>query len=246
MSWLFEDRREKLLLRYVEECLDPEEERQFEQMCREDETLREEARALRQTARLLGSAPEVEAPGDLSASIMDRVSSEKPPSRVYAFFFRPRTVRVRVMTGLSVAAAVAIIVVLTVWGGRRMPSGTRGQDAGAGGPEAAVYGGSATSVPEPRPREEQEAEEPGSLMFRIAAQNARRVTLVGDFNGWSEEGTELLDEDGDGVWTLRIDASPGRYKYRFLVDDSEWVIDPEADAQVDDGFGGTDSVRYVL
>jgi hypothetical protein len=204
MRWLIEDRKQRLLRLHVEGGLDPDEAREFERMCMDDPRLAEEARVLGGQARLLGHAPQVEAPPDLSASIMDGVSRARPPGRIYAFLFTPRTVRVRIMTGLSAAAAAAAVVLLVVWG--RVPAGREAGGAGA----------------------------------------ARSVTLIGDFNGWDEKGFDLSDDDGDGIWTLQIEASPGRYKYRFLVDGETWIPDPHADAQVDDGFGGTDSVRYVL
>jgi hypothetical protein len=159
---------------------------------------------------------------------------------VYAFLFKPRTVRVRVMTGLSAAAALAAGIVLLVWGGV-LP----GDSGRAGTQHERSAGQQQGALPAVGPSDE-EPGQPDGLELRIEAAEAGRVTLVGDFNGWSEDGLELQDEDGDGVWTIRIDASPGRYRYRFLVDGERWVMDPEADAHVDDGFGGTDSVRYVL
>jgi hypothetical protein len=237
MRWLIEDRKQRLLRLHVEGGLDPDEAREFERMCMDDPRLAEEARVLGGQARLLGHAPQVEAPPDLSASIMDGVSRARPPGRIYAFLFTPRTVRVRIMTGLSAAAAAAAVVLLVVWG--RVPAGRE-----AGGGDAARQSPALAEATAPEPVDAQPS--PGMLEFRIAAGAARSVTLIGDFNGWDEKGFDLSDDDGDGIWTLQIEASPGRYKYRFLVDGETWIPDPHADAQVDDGFGGTDSVRYVL
>jgi hypothetical protein len=240
MTWLVDDRKERLLRRHIEDRLTPAERRELEELMREDPGLEEEARVLEEQARLLGRAPEVEAPADMAAGIMHDVLRARPPSRVYAFLFKPRTVRVRVMTGLSATAALAAGVVLLVWGGV-LP--------GASGRAGEQQERSVEIQHEPLPAVGPSDEEPGQpdgLELRIEAGEAGRVTLVGDFNGWSEDGLELQDEDGDGVWTIRIDASPGRYRYRFLVDGERWVMDPEADAHVDDGFGGTDCVRYIL
>lgn len=238
MNWFTDDERERLLRRFIEDRLDPDEERRFEELVEKDPAFEHEAHTLREQARLLGTAPEAESPADLAASVMERVSGARPPSRVYAFLFKPRTVRVRVMTGLSAAAAIAAVVVLAIWGGIRNdePSGVAGEEtvSASGHQEAGL------AADEPRDGD------PPRLSFAVAAEDADRVTLVGDFNGWDEDGLELVDEDGDGVWTLELQASPGRYKYRLLVDGVRWMADPEADAQVDDGFGGTDSVRYVL
>jgi hypothetical protein len=246
MNWFTDDERERLLRRFVEDRLDPDEERRFEQLVEEDPAFEQEAHTLREQAGLLGRAPEAETPPDLASSIMERISGTRPPSRVYAFLFKPRTVRVRVMTGLSAAAAIAAVVVLAIWGG--IPKGRPGGDTGA--PGSGVAGEeivSASGHQEAGPAADEPRDGgPPRLHFAVAAEDADRVTLVGDFNGWDEDGLELVDEDGDGVWTLELQTSPGRYKYRLLVDGVRWMADPEADAQVDDGFGGTDSVRYVL
>lgn len=238
MTWLVDDRKERLLRRHIEDRLTPDERRELKDLMREDPALAQEARVLAEQARLLGRAPEVDAPPDLAAGIMQAVLDEKPRSRVYAFLFRPRTVRVRLMTGLSAAAAIAAGIVLLVWGG--ILPGSSGRAVQEEGPGVVVE---ERALQPAGPQQEPTA---GGLELSIEAEAASRVTLVGDFNGWSEEGIELADEDGDGVWTIRIDPSPGRYRYRFLVDGETWLMDPSADAHVDDGFGGVDSVRYVL
>jgi anti-sigma factor RsiW len=238
MTWLVDDRKERLLRRHIEDRLTPAERRELEELTGEDPGLEEEARVLEEQARLLGRAPDVEAPPDLAAGIMQEVLGAKPPSRIYAFLFKPRTVRVRMMTGLSAAAAIAAGIVLLVWGG--ILPGASGRAVGEKARHAEVQEETLPAVAPAEP------EPPGGLELSIEAGAASRVTLVGDFNGWSEEGLELRDEDGDGVWTIEIDASPGRYRYRFLVDGETWLMDPAADAHVDDGFGGTDSVRYIL
>jgi hypothetical protein len=240
MTWPVDDRKERLLRRHIDDRLTPDERRELEELMREDPGLEEEARVLAEQTRLLGRAPDVDAPSDLAAGIMHEVLKAKPPSRVYAFLFKPRTVRVRVMTGLSAAAAIAAGIVLLVWSG--ILPGSSGRAVEQEGPRVEVL---EEGLPPLGPAA-QEAEDPSGLELSIEAGAASRVTLVGDFNGWSEDGLELVDEDGDGIWTIEIDASPGRYRYRFLVDGETWIMDPGADAHVDDGFGGTDSVRYVL
>jgi len=241
MTWSLDGRKNDLLGRYIEDRLEPEEKAEFEDMCRVDRDLAAEARTLREQARLLGAVPTVDVPVDLAASIMDRVSNARPPGFLYTFLFRPRTLHVRLATGLGVAAAVAAIVVLVAWG--RMPGESR-PAVHAVEPiavETAVPGGVPAS-----PDSLALDEGPRAVTFSLEGPGAGRVTLVGDFNNWSEQGPELGDEDGDGVWTLEILAKPGRYRYRFLVDGETWISDPRADAHVDDGFGGIDSVRYVL
>ncbi|MBW2264109.1 MAG: hypothetical protein JRG91_19265 [Deltaproteobacteria bacterium] len=248
MTWIVDDRKERLLRRHIEDRLAPGERRELEELMREDPGLAEEARMLGEQAHLLGRAPDVDTPADLAAGVMQAVLSARPPSRLYAFLFKPRTVRVRVMTGLSAAAALAAGIVLLVWGG--ILPGASGRVHDEPGPLVEAQEQSLPPVGplvhETAGQEESATDDSAGLELSIAAEAASRVTLVGDFNGWSEEGLELADEDGDGVWTIEIDASPGRYRYRFLVDGETWVMDPGADTLVDDGFGGMDSVKYVL
>ena len=79
--------------------------------------------------------------------------------------------------------------------------------------------------------------------FRLTAPGARTVTVVGDFNGWDPAVTKLGDRDGDGVWTGKVSLKRGAaYSYNFVIDDSDWVPDPDALLQVKDGFGGLNSV----
>ena len=71
----------------------------------------------------------------------------------------------------------------------------------------------------------------------------RTVCLGGDFNGWSPN-AHCLKRNGD-TWQIKLFLSPGRYKYAFLVDGTNWTPDPEAYLEEDDGFGMKNSVLIV-
>jgi 1,4-alpha-glucan branching enzyme len=65
-----------------------------------------------------------------------------------------------------------------------------------------------------------------TLAFRCAG--ARSVALVGEFNDWNES-THPLEYDPDlDVWTITVELPPGRYEYKFLVNDREWWNDQSA------------------
>ena len=81
--------------------------------------------------------------------------------------------------------------------------------------------------------------------FLLHAPKARRVALVGDFNGWAREGTLMSDPDENGVWTVSVPLQPGRYQYKFLVDGKQWVVEPDAPAYHPDGFGGRNSLLEI-
>ena len=83
------------------------------------------------------------------------------------------------------------------------------------------------------------------VQFVMEAPTAQSVAVAGDFNGWEAE-HELVDADGDGVWTGRIAVEPGIHEYMFVVDGEQWVTPPGAEGYRDDGFGNRNAVVTVL
>ena len=72
---------------------------------------------------------------------------------------------------------------------------------------------------------------------------AKRVSLSGDFNGWSPDATPMKRYD-DGHWETTIELAPGRYEYKF-VRDGEWMPDLLARENVLNGYGTLNSVIEV-
>lgn len=87
---------------------------------------------------------------------------------------------------------------------------------------------------------------PGGYLFSLEDPIAVSVHLAGDFNGWSEDAEPMRDPDGDGVWTVVVDLTPGRYEYKFVVDGgARWFADPGNLETAPDPFGGVNSVIVV-
>lgn len=59
--------------------------------------------------------------------------------------------------------------------------------------------------------------------FLQGYENAKNVSLVGNFNNWDMWGLPLTKVDGG--WMNRIELKPGSYYYKFIVDDM-WTADP--------------------
>ncbi len=76
--------------------------------------------------------------------------------------------------------------------------------------------------------------------FVLENTQAKTVHLVGDFNQWSTNATQMVQKDGKWATTVRL--APGRYQYKFLVDGKEWVKHPSTQAEVTDGYGGYNGV----
>jgi hypothetical protein len=60
--------------------------------------------------------------------------------------------------------------------------------------------------------------------FRFKAPDAQRVDLMGDFNGWK---ALPMTKGTDGIWSAKVSLTAGTHAYKFLVNGSEWVFDPE-------------------
>ncbi|NPV01063.1 MAG: alpha-glycosidase [Brevinematales bacterium] len=66
-----------------------------------------------------------------------------------------------------------------------------------------------------------------NVFFKFGAHyDTKRVEVVGDFNNWERGSLLLEDEDGDNVWWGAAKLPAGRYEYKFLVDGTQFVIDP--------------------
>ncbi len=85
----------------------------------------------------------------------------------------------------------------------------------------------------------------GKVVFTYQNSKVSSVRLMASFTLWDRNGP-LFKRDAPGVWSLTIDAPPpGRYAYKLLVDETEYVPDPENGFQVPDGYGGWNTVLVV-
>jgi hypothetical protein len=66
----------------------------------------------------------------------------------------------------------------------------------------------------------------GGIEFTYADPYAGSVHLAGDFNNWSMN-AKALTMDDEGVWRVVVDLGPGTYEYKFVVNGSDWVADPD-------------------
>ena len=85
----------------------------------------------------------------------------------------------------------------------------------------------------------------GHLVFVYHDDEARTISLAGDFNRW-DAGTNPLTKDSTGLWLCRFATpGPGRYEYKFIVDGARWIEDPSNGMKVVDGYGGLNSVLVI-
>lgn len=68
------------------------------------------------------------------------------------------------------------------------------------------------------------AAEAKEVEFRYDRADAQSVGLVGEFNSWK---SQPMTKGADGVWGITVPLAAGTYAYKFLVNGSEWVFDPQ-------------------
>ena len=149
----------------------------------------------------------------------------------------PALPTVRFALRISIAAAASILLAagtLAAW--RTMHPSSRAVGASVAAPQPATI-----AVPASRDVSADGATIPTQFVFDG---QARRVTLVGDFNNWDARATPLEREPRSTLWSVTVPMQRGRHVYAFLVD-SVWTIDKRAPVARDPDFGVTGSVILV-
>ena len=83
----------------------------------------------------------------------------------------------------------------------------------------------------------------GEVVFAAKFDQARRVLIAGDFNSWSSVSTPLSNPV-PGRWVARLPLTPGRYRYRFVVDGA-WTNDPHNEQTEHNQFGELNNIVEV-
>jgi len=75
---------------------------------------------------------------------------------------------------------------------------------------------------------------------------AENAYVVGQFNDWSTSATPMKRMK-NGTFTATVELETGRpYQFRYLLGQSDWENDPEADAYLSTHFGDSqNSVIYL-
>lgn len=177
-------------------------------------------------------ARELRKPVTVSASFDARVMRavrELPKHarrRLWSRLTSPRTVTVKPLQWGLLAASIALFALL----GAAHASADINRVAKA---SASAFKGKASS-PDQR------------IQFVLVAPDAKKVSVVGDFNGWDTQHVGYQAQHrGGGVWSVTAQVPVGHHRYSFVVDDSLWVADPTAPRVVDNDFGVTNSTMVV-
>ena len=139
------------------------------------------------------------------------------------------------------ALAAGLGAVTATYGfGRGRPANGAAEVAASGAPASPAAAPASVALRAALEAEERPLETP----FVLARRDARRVAVVGDFNGWNPT-AHVMTADARGVWTTTVPLTPGRHAYAFVVDDSVWVTDPRTPVVRDADYGRDQSVVLV-
>jgi hypothetical protein len=218
---------ELLVQRFVDQELTAGERVQLLVRLGRDEDLRRRAITLERLSLAASEIPRPLIPDGFIARVMERTAPPRRPlwRRMTDALWTPHVLQWN-LAGAAVAAGLALLiaggVVLGVGGRTVTPAG-----------QVAATTNAASPVPT-------------QVLVRLVVvrPGARSVQAAGDFNGWNPSSTPL-EQGSNGAWTVTIPLEPGRYEYQFVVDGEQWIADPFAIEQNDDGFGSRNAVLDV-
>jgi|GEM_PF-541540 len=89
-----------------------------------------------------------------------------------------------------------------------------------------------------------EGSQGNAVIFKVAASNAQEVDLAGDFSAYKP--INMKDENGDGVWKVRVPLKEGKYEYYYLIDGKKVAKNyPLADEVVRDWKNRKNGIRFI-
>lgn len=69
--------------------------------------------------------------------------------------------------------------------------------------------------------------------------SSKKVFLVGDFNNWDRKQTPMIKRKGGSFSTVVELKIGNEYQFRYLIDETQWENDKEADKFVPSGYHDT-------
>jgi 1,4-alpha-glucan branching enzyme len=85
-----------------------------------------------------------------------------------------------------------------------------------------------------------------TFSFNEQASNVEKVRIPGDFNNW-DVNCEPMKKLKTGRFSQTINFETGKtYQFKYLINDSVWENDPEADYYVHNGLDNGDSNSVIV
>ncbi|HNX74381.1 MAG TPA: hypothetical protein PLM07_07050 [Candidatus Rifleibacterium sp.] len=79
--------------------------------------------------------------------------------------------------------------------------------------------------------------------FEFEDADAKKVSVVGNFNDWNKDTNTMKLENG--IWKCSVSLKPGKYEYQFVVNDTDWIVDPKSGNAVKNKYEGMNSIIEI-
>jgi hypothetical protein len=82
------------------------------------------------------------------------------------------------------------------------------------------------------------------VKFSFTVENAETIEVLGLNSDW--ENGVILSKKKDGTFAAEVQLPKDtKHEFKYLVNKTEWVNDPEADGQETNAFGGNNSLLVL-
>ena len=75
--------------------------------------------------------------------------------------------------------------------------------------------------------------------------NIKNVHLAGSFNRWEAGKTPLSYDKQSRSWKKSLDLERGNYPYKYIINNEEWIHDPDGERFIQNDIGSLDSIKLV-
>ncbi len=235
--------KEKLLRQFLDGDLSDEQEREALHIIADDPEMREMLsfeRNIRSIANEMEGRESAQVPEGFTDQVMHKIEqverqaqSENVIRKIRKWLkalWVPQTITWRPVYNVGLVALLLIAVSIPIY---EIPGAETEQASNMG--EAAVQQVSAN----------EQQQEQVWVRFVYIDENAESIELAGDFNDWEPVALEKQEVNGEQVWTGLVSMNRGEHSYMFVKDGEQWLTDPMASVQREDGFGNKNAVIYL-
>lgn len=234
--------KQELVARFMDGDLSPEDEREVLHLIAEDDELRSMLRFERLLNDSLMGGRGIDSfsvPDDFSDDVMSRIEElELESSSEVSWtesllqqinsWFTPREYVFRPAVAFALPAMLLIVFAAL------FQANTQQIDAGSEFSEGAEF-----------ISDNRSGSDEVWIRFVYIDEEAEQVAVAGNFSDWNPVEMSSQMMNGKKVWTGLMSVERGEQHYMFVKDGEEWISDPLAEVQRDDGFGNKNAVIYL-
>lgn len=230
------ENKEELLRKYLDDELTPKEEQKALHVIADDEELRAMLRFEQKLKSTDFSSYSV--PAGFSDGVMSAIEAKESESETVNVFdrlvewtqtlFEPRVFQLKPAFAMAMLLAVVVLVGLPYY----LDSPTDNRIA-------------SNNIESTTVQQVSDNGEQVWTRFVYIDKEAKSVSVAGDFSDWNPIELTKKSLNGEQVWTGLVPMDRGEHRYMFIKNGEQWVTDPLAPVQQDDGFGNKNAVIYL-